>query len=236
MRKILIILLLISCKGESQVVINTGFVAVQVTTSNSSSFGIGGANFTAGKLYLFIAMTTGTTNNGSISSTSTTWTNVINTGNSTRRIQVFRCIPTVNASSEVVLIGTFGSSATGYAFDCWEITGIDATGTNGENAIIQAVAGGTTGADPSISMAAFASGRSSGIGLFFNSVNPFAGTAESGWTEDVDGGYDDPVTGAYFMYRNLTSDNTPTVTAASSDWIGVGIELKPSGRRIFNTN
>lgn len=233
MKRILFILLIISCKCQAQIrIIEYG--ATQTTTTNASAFGYGPTTFTAGRLYLFIGITTGTTNPGSISATTLTWTSVISTGNSTRRIQVFRCIPVSTVSSENVSLGTFGGGSTGYHVQLLEITGIDYSGTNGENAIVQAVASSGSGADPSISMSAFDGGKNSGLVLFCNDVNPFTGTAESGWTEYRDEGHADPTTGYYAMYRHSTTDNTPTVTSSASNWIGVGIEL--SARRIIFTN
>lgn len=238
MRKLLVILLF-PFTSFGQVSIGFGFeAALNCSPNDASAIGFNDNVFTEGRLYLFVVMTTGTTNPGTVSATSLTWTSVISTGNSTRRIQVFRCMPSsTTAGTEDVAIGTFGGGSTGYAASLIEITGVLTTGTNGADAIVQSVAGGTTGTDPSITMAALsASGRNAVISYWYNNANTFGGTPESGWIEQVDCGSDPPTAGGYLMYRYLTTDNTPTVTAASSDWIGVAIELASSGRRIFNIN
>lgn len=231
--RILFILFLISCKCEAQINISNA-AGLACSSTNATAVGYSDRVYTAGKLYLFVLMTTGATNPGTISGTTLTWSEVITTGNSTRRIQIYRAMPTVTtASTEDLLANNFGGAITGYAAALYEITGIPTTGTNGSDAIVQAVSGGATGADPSITMAAISNNRSAVISAFFNDANPFNGTPESGWEEAGDCGYDTPDAGGYVMTRLLTTDNTPTVTASSSTWIGVAIELASAGRRIF---
>lgn len=232
------ILLFVSCNVcryetvYAQIVINKTYSTVSTTTTNGTAFGINSSTLTAGKLYLFIATTTGTTNNGTITATTTTWTNVANVGDATRRVQIFRCVPSSTVSGESVQLGTFGGGSTGYSVAIWEITGVPTTGTNGSDAIVQAVtATGTATANPSITMSGLANSNSAVIAVFANSLNPFGGTAESGWTEDFDSGYTTPDAGSYYMSRLTTTDNTPTVTASASDWAGVAIELKSLAKR-----
>jgi hypothetical protein len=212
-------------------------LAFNTQTTNATSFGTGATTFDAGKLYLFVAQMTGTTNAGTISSTSLTWTSVASVGDATNRIQVFRCVPVALTEGETVTLGTFGGGSSGYSVVVYEITGVATTGTNGSDAIVQVVTQtATTGTNPSISLAALASGRASVMGIFSNNAEPFGGTAETDWTEIQDVGYSTPTTGYYETRRHLTTDNTVTVTSASSTWIGVAIELQSSGRRIYNIN
>lgn len=223
------------CRYETvygQIVINKNFYPAAASTVDASAFGVNSATLTAGKLYLFIAVTTGTTNNGTVTATSTTWTNVANVGNSTRRVQVFRCMPSVTVSGESVQIGSFGGGSSGSASAIWEITGVPTTGINGADAIVQAVtATGTASANPSLTLAPISNSHNVVIAVFGNSLNPFGGVPESGWTEDFDSGYDTPTAGSYIMSRLTTTDNTPSVTAASSDWAGIAIELKATATR-----
>jgi len=232
MKKLLFILLLVSNYSWGQISINN--LSIVSTDANATSFSRGPTTFTANKLYLWVTMTTGTTNPGTVTSTTLTWDNVISTGNSTRRISVWRCLPTSTATGETVTLGTFGGGSTGYSEFLIEVTGMQ-LGANGANAIIQAVSGGATGADPSITMATL-SQRNAVIAAFFNDANPFGGAAESGWSEVWDSGYTPPTSGVYDMQRINTSDNTPTVTSASSTWIGIAIELRQDGRRVTLIN
>lgn len=227
MIRLLFILLLSTSVAQGQIVINRAFGALSSQTTNGVSFGFAPQTYTAGRLYLFIVQTTGTTNNGTVSSTTLTWTSVGNIGNSTNRIQVFRCMPSSTATSETVTIGTFGGGSTGYSFAMYEITGVPTTGTNGADAIVQAVTTGpTTGTDPTINLAAISGNGNAVIGWFSNDANPFTGAQESGWSEIYDSGYSTPTTGMYETARNPTVDNTVVVTAASSTWIGIAIEIK----------
>jgi hypothetical protein len=198
-------------------------------TTNATSFGTGATTFDAGKLYLFVAQTTGTTNPGTISSTSLTWTSVAAVGDATNRIQVFRCMPAAITEGETVTLGTFGGGSTGYSVVIYEITGVVTTGTNGANAIAQSVTqSATTGTNPAITLAALFSGSSAVMGIFSNNAEPFGGTSVGGWSEIQDVGYATPTTGYYETRDISTVDNTVSVTAASSTWIGIAIELKSS--------
>lgn len=237
MRKLLVILSLCFCiKSNSQISINTAFTGYTTSTTDVSAFGHANKTYTAGRLYLFIGSTTGTANAGTISgTTSSTWTSIVDIGNSTRRIQIFRFMPSTTIVNETVNLGTFGGSSTGYTTVILEISGVDQSGTNGSGAIYQTVTGGTTGTDPSITMAATSTNNGI-ITFFYNDANPFGGTPESGWTEVNDDGYSTPSAGGYTMTRINTTDNTPTVTAASSTWIGAAIEIKSGLRRIIITN
>jgi hypothetical protein len=141
-------------------------------------------------------------------------------------------MPSSSVTLEDVSLGTFGGGSTGFSFVIYEITGVPTTGTNGADAIVQAVTNtGTASANPSISMTAISDGRNAVMTFFTNSVNPFGGTPESGWTENYDVGYATPDNGTYIMRRLTTTDNTPTVTAAASDWSGIAIEIKSAARR-----
>lgn len=228
MKKLLFILLLISSVSNGQIVINRSFGTLTSQTTNATSFGVGPATYTAGRLYIYVAQTTGTTNAGTISSTTLTWDNLGGIGNSTNRIQVYRCMPSATVSGETVTLGTFGGGSTGYTVTIYEITGVVQTGTNGADAVAQInSAGPTTGADPAITLSALSGSGSAVIGWFSNDANPFAGTQEAGgWSEIYDSGYSSPTTGFYETARNGTTDNTVVVTAASSTWIGVALELR----------
>lgn len=197
------------------------------STTNASATGFGPTTFNAGRLYLFVVQTSGTTNPGTITATSLTWTSVASVGNATNRLQVFRCVPSTDVSGESVSLGTFGGGSTGSTARLYEVIGTKNTGTNGADAIVQApTAGPTTGTNPTITMSALTGTRNTVISFWSNNANTFGGTQETGWTEVSDLGYNSPVTGFYEMRRATTVDNTPTVTAASSTWIGVAIELQ----------
>lgn len=242
MKKLFYILLFfVSCNTEfvySQININNTF-AQTFNTSNTPSFTITSYTYLANHLYiLFILSTKATTPDiPTVTTTGLTWVQVSTVtcgtiASPTNRVTLFRCMPTSNttASTDVNYAGNTqdGIGAFGY-----EITGMVTTGTNGDDAIIQSVTSNAdASANPSITMSSLnVDGRNAVIACFTNSLNPFDGTPESGWTELFDNGYNTPTTGAYTMNRYLTTDNTPTVTASSSDWAGIAIEIKSAARR-----
>ena len=201
--------------------------------STSGIGSIGSTTYEAGKLYILFA---GTTNSStpatvSLSGGATSWTLItsIISNDGLMRIEAFRYAPASNETAVVTITYT-GSQNGGYIQVC-EITGVDVSGTNGSNAIVQSVTdGASAGTDPTITLAAL-NGRSGVITGFINNLNPFGGAAESGYVEQHENGYATPTTGGYYMTRVNAGDNTPTVTASSSNWAGIAIELKALGRR-----
>lgn len=235
MKKILFITLLLSRIAYGQIVI-TDMGSACVTT-NASSFGNTGVTLDANALYLFIAGSTGTTNPGTITATTTTWTSVAAIGDATRRVQVFRYMGTSTVTGESVNLTNFGGGSTGYWYRLLKVTGVKTTGTNGADAIVQSSsATGAPGTNPKVTLPSAISDPLNGVIAFFiNDVNPFAGTPASGFTELVDCGFNTPTTGGYLMYATSTTDNIPTVTRASSNYRGIAFELAaaPARRKIM---
>ena len=230
MKKLIFILFPVFSYG--QISINKTFQTASTVTSDVLSFGIADKVYTAGKLYIVFAAATGADNPIVCNGTTLTWTTVLNYGDATRRIGVYRCIPgSTTAGTEDILMNGWTGSCTGFSFAVWEVTGADAT-----TPIQQLNSDSQTGADPSITLSALQSSRSAVVSFFFNDANPFGGTPESGWTEDFDNGYSTPTAGTYLMSRTTTTDNTPTVTASSSTWIGMAFEIKAAGRRAVIIN
>lgn len=230
MKKLLFILLFFTCTAQAQISITAISLPENITT-NATAFGPLDQTLTAGKLYLFVTGMTGASGYGTITSSTQTWDVVSQVGDATRRLAVYRCMPVSTVTLEDISLGSFGGS-TGYFTALYEISNVKTTGTNGADAIVQAVSNtGTATANPSVTMAALTGGSNAVMALFTNSLNPFGGTVEAGWTEDFNSGYATPDNGSYIMHRVLTTDNTPTVTAASSDWAGIAIEFAVTGRR-----
>jgi len=221
MKNFLAIFFLFPFLVNAQISINKNYSPLSATTTNATSFGVTNATFTAGKLYIFIAAPTGTTNNGTLTTTSTTWTSVVNVGDATQRIQIFKFKPSTTVTGEAVNLGTFGGGSTGYATGIWEISGADD--------VIQSTSqAATTGSNPSLTLSSLANSNSGVIAVFANNANTPTGSAEGGWTEDFDAGYNSPTSGCYVMSRLATTDNTPSYTASSSTWLGVALEIKAS--------
>lgn len=236
MKKLLFILLFFALKAQGQITIgNTNTITVSSGSDNVQVRP--STDFTSGRFYLlFVSNPKATTpEEATVTGTSQTWTKVdgltFNTiASPTQRITVYRFLAASTFSATTTI--SFGATQLGISSHLYEITGMDATGTNGSGAIVQVVTNSADAtANPSVTMAAISSGSNAVIAYFANDINPMGGTAEAGWTEKFDNGYASPDRGDYSMYRIGTTDNTPTVTAASSDWAGIAIEIKSTARR-----
>ena len=126
-------------------------------------------------------------------------------------------------------------------FTIWEITGVPMT-NNGADAVVQSVTDSATASTTAlVTLASLLNGRASVFSCFTNSLDPFGGTVEGGWTEQRDLGCttfagSTNISGQYIMTRISTIDNTPSATVSSSDWIGAAIELRATGRRAVIIN
>lgn len=214
-----------------------------VITSPTNAFNTAGVGaivsptLTNGRLYILyvgVSNSGGTAATASVTGTGQTWTQLGSSTNTSgdKRIQVFHYAATSTTTSNISF--SYTGTQDGSWVQLYEITGCPMTGTNGSDALVQYIPSEGTSTDPSISGMNPLQARAAVIAGFINNSNPFTGTVEAGWTEDIDDGFSTPTIGGYTMHRLNTTDNTPTVTAASSDWIGVAIEIKSSGRRIFN--
>lgn len=240
MRKLLVILLISPLFSYGQIVINTN--PSDYTYSTNAIGAVPSYTYTAGKFYLMIHLrvrAASTPTDFTVTGTSSTWTQIANvtgvtTANDFFRIKVHHYAPGSNVTEALSISG--GGLDEGSIIVLYEITGVLVTGTNGSDAIVQIVTDAQdASANPTITMAALsANGRNTVVAFFGNDVNPFGSTPESGWTELSEGGFSTPTTGGVFIQRNTTTDNTPSVTASASNWVGVAIELASSGRRIFN--
>lgn len=237
MKNLYILLFCIHC-NVSYAQITIGHTnTITVSSGSASSQVRPSTDFTSGRLYLlFVSNAKATTpEEATATGTSQTWTKVdgltFNTvGTPTQRITVYRFLAASTFSATTTI--SFGATQLGISSHIYEITGMDATGTNGSGAIVQAVSNSADAtANPNVTMAAISSGSNAVVSYFANDINPFGGTVEAGWTQDFNTGYASPDRGDYSMYRIGGSDNTPTVTAASSDWAGIAIEIKSASRR-----
>lgn len=121
-----------------------------------------------------------------------------------------------------------GDAATGGSIRIIELTGVDVdTAGNGAGALVQQQsASNQTSANPALTLSSLTGSDDAVVACFVNDVNPFAGAAEAGWTENIDTGYNTPTTGHAIYSRLATTDNTVVVTRAATDWGGWAAEIK----------
>jgi hypothetical protein len=193
---------------------------------NNATLSISSQLYTAGHVYVFFINTSASgvnpTDNPTVSSGSLTLVKQTTVAGGNRRIIIYTVTPSSNATTAITF--TFAETQLNHLYAIYESSTFVGNTINTQT-------GGTTGTDPTLTVGVTSNAYT--IGYFYNDVNPFGGTAETDWTEDVDGGLGTPA-GQYAVHRNSTTDNTILVTAASSNWIGVAIQF--SGRRAVIIN
>lgn len=237
MRYILFILLFFTCTAQAQITITANLFT---SSADGTSYGTN-LSIVTGRLYIIVVESnhaSATPNIPSLTVANNTNTqiateafNVI--GTERNRITAFRFVAATTAT-ESVTIGFSGQTQTGIYAVLYGITGAITTGTDGADGIVQSPTDRADAtANPSITMSAIGNSANAVIAAFSNDVaTTFGGTAEASWTQDANAGHD--AGGFFAMHRLTTTDNTPTVTASSSDWAGIAIEIlsaTPAGRR-----
>ncbi len=161
-----------------------------------------------------------------------TWTQIANTNYNTigtplARLSIWRLLNTNGVQSSVIT-NKFSNAATGGSFAILELCGVNTSGSGGSGAVLNIKMGGTNTANPTVTLNSAISdpARNAVVGMLANALNPFGGTPEANWVEDVDGGHSAPNDGMYVTHRVNTSDNSITVTMSAAEWGGVGLEVK----------
>jgi hypothetical protein len=242
MIKRIICLALVFCflKGNSQMTLTgsgSSFSGTSAVTSRSQSM-----TFDAGALYLWVVSYSGLTTTPTVTGTTSTWNLVSNvtgitTGVPDHSLSVFRYYATSSFTETVT--ATFGGTCSGYYHQLFKVTGADVTGTNGANAIVQAVTAATNSQSPSITMSSISNPANTVFMTITADVNPYSGgTWDAGYGGLTAVGYTTPDRYIINGYDAATTDNTPTYTkATTTNWVGIAIELKAQQtRRIITIN
>lgn len=152
-----------------------------------------------------------------------------NTSSSRRRLTVFRALA-ASPTAGAITFSFGGQTQTNFVWSIDEVTGMDATGTNGSGAIVQVVNNfdaTITNASLTVTLAAFGSASNSTFGVFSNGDGSVGvATAGSGFTkkgEVADSGNTIRLV-SEFQTANDTSVDLTFATPAEIG--GIGIELK----------
>lgn len=144
-----------------------------------------------------------------------------------KRVTMFRALSTSTPTPGTITIDFGGATQTGCAWSVYEFSGIDRTGTNGANAIVQNdTQDVTNGGSITATMAAFSSTANGATSICGNDQNGTM-TEEAGWSEihDVATG-----TAPAFTFHSMwiaTNDNTATHDwANNNDGGAIAVELK----------
>jgi hypothetical protein len=202
------------------------------STANAAEYTTSSFTISADKLVLAFVVTSDTVapDDHVLSSLHGTWVNIGTTNYNTvatplKRVTLWRTMSATGGSS--TLTNKFANAATGCSFNVVEFGNVDTSGSQGAGAVVQVgMNAANTTANPTITLAALTGTTNAVFAGFSSPLNPFGGTPESGWTEQFDSGYASPSTSTYGTYRIETTDNTVAVTAGSTDWGGIAVEIK----------
>lgn len=231
-------LLLITSEAQAQMFvgrrahpISTRVLGTTNTTAGASEYVLSNIASGPGRLLICLSITSDTVqpDNHSVSSRHGTWLQVsTNVWYDTvtvplHLISLWYVYATDNTSSSVT--NRFTNGATGGSMAILELAG---TAVYRSNAAVtnRTVNSANAGANPTITLSAFNGGADAVVAILGSDANPFGGTAEAGWVEDMDSGYANPATGSYLTHSVNRSDNTVAVTAASADWGGIAVQVR----------
>lgn len=189
----------------------------------------------ANKLYLCTVLNSKATTPDALASLTgggLTWTLVAEgTGANGMRAHTYRAL-SASPGAAAAIVADFGANTqTGCAFIVDEFDGMDATGSNGANAIVQSVVnGGTATTTATVTLASFGDAvNNAGYAVGIIDGNP-AATAEAGWTiKGNASSASGPSRRAVSIFRT-GEDTSPSFT-----WTGnqafrmIGIEVKVAG-------
>jgi hypothetical protein len=105
---------------------------------------------------------------------------------------------------------------------------VDTSGTNGSGAVVQSAQATGASGNANVALAAITpTGKNATVEFSTNTMLPYDGTAEAGWTEDFDSGcVNVNIDGMFVGHKLLSLDNTCSITSAVTNWWIAGLEIK----------
>ena len=202
-------------------------------TSNTSSYTSGTVAFVANRLYLLAvahsdAAAEATQPTIGAGTSGLTFVNIGSVpfdtiASNLHRLTVFRALLTGSVFSSTFTVN-FGDASTGCLTQLTEVSSVVTTGTAGADAVRNIVTGSANaGANPSITLAAFAATKNGTWGCFATDIAT-APTAGSGLTALAATTYATPTTGLFTEWQQ-TNNTSVNCTLTTSDWGGLALEL-----------
>ncbi len=150
-------------------------------------------------------------------------------GAGVRRMQAWRALVGSGATTGSIAINLNGTSI-GMDAVVLEITGMDASGTNGSAAIAQSVTSSVSGATSlAVGLGAFASPDNRPVAFFSHRANE-ATAPEPGYAELDDGSHNAPITGSQCEWHSTGAETTPSASwSTSADAGGFALEVRAAG-------
>lgn len=133
-------------------------------------------------------------------------------------------------SGTVTISADLSATSTSSDFTIYELDGVDTTGTNGANAIVQAICktnGGTSTTSIQFNLAAFAGSSNRPFAFMLHRANE-ATTHDSGggYTELLDANHNNPSAGFCVQWHSTSNDQDPDFSwTTSSQNGGIAVEL-----------
>lgn len=159
-----------------------------------------------------------------------TWVSVATKTEGTVNMRITRFRGMVASPSAGAVTITHSASVDRCIWSCYELAGVDTSGTNGSGAMVQTVTGNAIDATATVTLASFGSALNAVI-LCAGKVNGDGVTPEAGHTEIhdvavVDGGDTNSI---YSQYK-VGEDTSPSATWSSGTfWVGMASEIKAAG-------
>ncbi len=150
-------------------------------------------------------------------------------GAGVRRMQAWRALAIAGATTGSIAINLNGTSI-GLDAVLLEISGMDASGTNGSGAIAQSANASASGTSSlAVGLGAFASPGNRPVAFFSHRANETT-TPELGYTELDDGNHSAPVTGSQCEWHMTGPETTPSASWATAvDAGGFALEVRAEG-------
>lgn len=214
--------------------VTAGTIAETNDTSNVTTHASGSFTPVANRLYLLAVSHSDTAPEATIPTIATTTGLVFvqvgssiaydTTGTNVHRLTLFRAMKSAGLSNGTYTV-TLADADTGAASVLIEVTQVVTTGTDGADAVTNiATNAANAGANPSITMGAFAS-NNNGVAAFFGfDITTAATASNTGWAVIGDASYATPNTGLTALWTGANS-GTATCVQGSSDWAGIAVEL-----------
>lgn len=203
------------------------------SSATASSYATASVSLTSGRLYLLTVRNTigaGTATQPTVSGASATWTQIatnVYSGNSRRRTTVFRALASSTASGALTIsFGGTNQSDADWLLD--EFTGMNATGTNGANAIVQSVTNDDNGVNQtswSVSLSAFAYSGNATYAVITGGGSAMPVTQKSGFTETGESTVNDFGPEGQFLASPDTSPSW-TLSGSGAVWMAMALEIQ----------
>ena len=163
----------------------------------------------------------------SLSGNGLTWVNIGTVVRGIRRLTLFRAMGASPTAGAVTI--SAGADTNGCAWSIVAFDGVETSGTNGSDAVVQALTNnGGAATSGSVTLAAFASVNNATAGGFIHVANE-GSTPGTGFTEIGDTQLSTPVVGLATEYRADNDTSVDMSWTTSSAWAGIAVEIKAGG-------